>query len=233
MSTAISKPDRKTHIAQARAAANEQDCMKLYDEWASTYNDDVGHEAQNYVAPMIVAQNAFNLLNNPAISTILDAGCGTGLVGQALALLGAKNIDGLDLSPAMLKEASKAGIYQDLAQANLTQPIQKEDNSYDIVTCVGTFTSGHVGPDPALREIIRVTKKGGFVVATILEEVWVSGGFKGEVETLKDERLVEVVAADMIDYVKGHGDKAMMLVLGKLDHMNGMNGVNGANGTSG
>lgn len=211
------KSSSELYLAQARACLNVQDCRTLYDKWAATYNDEVGDEAQNYVAPVLVAQVALRSSNNAAQSVILDAGCGTGLVGQALAMAGAKPIDGLDLSLAMLTVADQTGAYRSLAQADLNQRIEKADETYDIVTCVGTFTLGHVGPDPALRELVRVTRRNGIVVATILEEVWVSGGFKAEVESLKAENLVTVVSEELIDYVKGHGDKAVLVVLGKID----------------
>lgn len=211
------KSSSELYLAQARACLNVQDCRTLYDKWAATYNDEVGDEAQNYVAPVLVAQVALRSSNNAGQSVILDAGCGTGLVGQALAMAGAKPIDGLDLSLAMLTVADQTGAYRSLAQADLNQRIEKADETYDIVTCVGTFTLGHVGPDPALRELVRVTRRNGIVVATILEEVWVSGGFKAEVESLKAENLVTVVSEELIDYVKGHGDKAVLVVLGKID----------------
>ena len=219
MSTQIPASNRGNlaYLAQARASLNVQDCMRIYDKWAATYNDEVGDEAQNYVAPVLVAQVALKSSNNPAKSVILDAGCGTGLVGQALAMAGAKAIDGLDLSPAMLTVANQTGAYRSLGQADLTRRIEKADEAYDIVTCVGTFTLGHVGPDPALREFVRVTRRNGTVVATVLEEIWVSGGFKVEVERLKAENLVTVVSEELIDYVKGHGDKAVLVVLKKMD----------------
>ena len=204
------------YLAQARASLNTQDCMTLYDKWAATYNDEVKDEAQNYVAPAQVAQVALKSSNNLAKSQILDAGCGTGLVGQALAMTGAKAIDGLDLSPAMLTVAKQTLVYRSLAQADLTRQIEKADETYDIVTCIGTFTLGHVGPEPALREFVRVTRRSGIVIATILEEVWVSGGFKAEVEKLKGENLVKVVTEELIDYVKGRGDKAVLVVLEKI-----------------
>ena len=204
------------YLAQARASLNTQDCMTLYDKWAATYNDEVKDEAQNYVAPAQVAQVALKSSNNLAKSQILYAGCGTGLVGQALAMTGAKAIDGLDLSPAMLTVAKQTLVYRSLAQADLTRQIEKADETYDIVTCIGTFTLGHVGPEPALREFVRVTRRSGIVIATILEEVWVPGGFKAEVEKLKGENLVKVVTEELIDYVKGHGDKAVLVVLEKI-----------------
>lgn len=211
MSVAV--PPSTLYLARARAASNSKDCMEIYDKWAATYNDEVGDEAQNYVAPRIVSQAALSLVNNPAESVILDAGCGTGLVGQILALSGAKIIDGVDLSTPMLDVARKTGAYRNLAKVDLTEQVKAPSNTYDIITCVGTFTLGHVGPDPALREFVRLTKKDGAIVATILEELWINGGFKAEVEKLVSENLVTVIADGLVDYVKGHGDKAVLLVL--------------------
>ncbi len=206
----------QAYLAQARGSLNVQDCMTIYNKWAATYNDEVGDEAQSYAAPVLVAQVALKSSDSPAKSVILDAGCGTGLVGQALAIGGAKAIDGLDLSPAMLTVADQTGAYRSLAQADLTRLIEKADETYDIVTCVGTFTLGHVGPDPALKEFVRVIRGNGIVIATILEDIWVSGGFKVEIERLKAENLVTVVSEELVDYVKGHG-KAVLAVLEKID----------------
>ncbi|KAJ5156382.1 hypothetical protein N7492_009185 [Penicillium capsulatum] len=207
------------YLGQARATTSVKDCMSIYDKWAATYNAEVGDEAQEYVAPVLVAQAAIDFslsTGGVANKVILDAGCGTGLVGQALATIsGAKAIDGVDLSAPMLGVARETGVYRDLDQADMTRPINKANNTYDIVSCVGTFTLGHVGPDPALRELVRVTKTSGIVVSTILREIWVPGGFQAEVEKMKAEGLVTVVADELIDYVKGHGDKAVLLILQK------------------
>ncbi|KAL7808614.1 S-adenosyl-L-methionine-dependent methyltransferase [Trichoderma gracile] len=214
MMTEVQTP--QMYLAQARACGSVQDCMSLYDKWAATYNDEVGDKAQEYVAPEIVAQVALRSSQDLAQYSILDAGCGTGLVGQALAQVGAKAIDGLDLSPAMLKIAKQTGVYRNLFQADLTQRVQQPEGVYDLVTCVGTFTNGHVGPDPALREFVRLAKKGGTVIATVLEEFWETAKFDVEVEKLAAEKVVEIVAQDVIDYVKGHGDKAVVVILRKL-----------------
>ena len=216
MSTQI-PAGNSSYLAQARASLNAQDCKAIYEKWAATYDNELADENQNYVAPVLVAQVALKSSNNLAKSVILDAGCGTGLVGQALAMNGAKAIDGLDLSPAMLTVAGQTGAYRSLAQADMTRRVAKADETYDMVTCVGTFTLGHVGPDPALRELVRVTRRNGIVIATVLEEIWVSGGFKAEVERLKAESLVTVVSDELVDYIKGHGDKAVLVVLEKVN----------------
>ena len=195
--------------------------MKVYEKWASTYNDEVGDKAQNYVGPDIVAHAALEASSDriPTERTIsiLDAGCGTGLAGQALAKASEEiSIDGIDLSAAMLRVASQTGVYRKLVQADLTrQLVDLPDEAYDIVTCVGTFTQGHVGPTPALREFVRVSKDNAIIAATALGDIWASGGFKAEVEKLKAEGLVTVVSEELIDYVRGHGEKAVLFILEK------------------
>ncbi|KAH9868664.1 hypothetical protein J1614_007736 [Plenodomus biglobosus] len=123
------------YLAQARDAANVHDCVSIYEKWATTYNTEVHDGAQTYVAPFLVAQVAVKSSRNPAKSVILDAGCGTGPVGRALAKIGAKIIDGLDLSTAMLTVAKQNGVYLALAQVELSRQIDIVDEMYDIVTC--------------------------------------------------------------------------------------------------
>ena len=52
----------------------------------------------------------------------------------------------------------------------------------------------------------------------VLEEIWVTGWFKAEVDGLRVENLVTVVAQELMEYVKGHGDKAVLIILEKSGH---------------
>lgn len=200
---------------------------KLYDEWATTYDKDV-IEGEEYKAPPLIAQSILTHLSpshtttSPSGTTttiapsvrILDAGCGTGLVGVCLAKLGATHIDGIDLSPGMLTLARKTGAYTTLEPADLTQPLKAPTASYDVVSCVGTFTAGHVGPQ-CLDELVRVVKTGGLLVATVLEEIWKPLGFEARVWGLRDEGLVEVVGAGLMPYRTKHKALAREVVLRK------------------
>ncbi|KAF4446730.1 hypothetical protein F53441_9664 [Fusarium austroafricanum] len=168
--------------------------LKTYDEWAKNYNKDV--EKEEYVAPQIAAEHLVKCLGSENIekAKILDAGCGTGLVGEALTKLGAKNLDGIDLSPGMLEVAQRTGMYQSLNVANLAERLDIPSQTYDAVICVGTMTEGHVGPE-AFDEFVRVTKAGGFIVSTIRESVWKVKGYEDTVDAFVDAGKVKLVAS--------------------------------------
>lgn len=202
-------------LTRIYAVETVDDCKRLYDDWSDTYDADLTGPQQNYVAPALIAK-AVHAAGGNLEGDIFDAGCGTGLSGKALVNVGAKTIDGVDVSPGMLKFAEKTGIYRHLATADLTKEIpDKGDASYDIVTCIGTLTHGHVGPTPALREFVRVVKSGGITAATVLDDLWESGGYETEVKRLENDRLVDIVSTEKDDYRKAAGVKARILVLRK------------------
>lgn len=148
------------------------EARSTYDEWAERYNHDMLGEAQDYVAPATASEYVKKYAGTPDIDTlkILDAGCGTGLVGVGLAKRGATDIHGIDLSPGMLKVARETGVYRSLSVADLSQSLGQASQAYDVVVCVGTMTQGHVGPE-AFDEFVRVGKPGGFIVSTVRETV--------------------------------------------------------------
>lgn len=98
---------------------------------------------------------------------ILDAGAGTGEQGVQLVKHGYKNIDitAFDPSKGMLGVAKKRNIYSDFSQGFLPDS-GFPDKYFDAVICVGTFTPGHA-PAESLRELVRITKKGGYIVYSI------------------------------------------------------------------
>lgn len=201
-------------IERVYNAKSVDEVKDAYNEWAEQFDGDIAH--QDYVAPMHVARALVDAGANMQ-GLILDAGCGTGLSGVALVNAGAKTMDGLDLSSGMLKVAAKTGIYRSLAPADLSKPIPDvRDEMYDVVACVGTLTHGHVKAVPALREFVRVVKRGGYIAATILDDIWESDGYAVEVKSLEEQGLVEVVSTASKDYRKAAGVCAMILVLRKL-----------------
>ena len=154
---------RKLNVDDAYALETPADSIRLYGEWADTYDTDfvesVGYVVYLRVAELLVRQRS--LING----AVLDVGCGTGIVGARLREGGIEVVDGIDISPLMLAEAGKkktkddVPVYRKLIAADLTKSLDIADNQYAGLISAGTFTHGHLGPD-SLDELWRVAAPG-------------------------------------------------------------------------
>lgn len=198
------------HLERAYTLSGPEDARALYDEWAATYDADLTGEAQGYVAPSVTADAVVAAAGTGG--EMLDAGCGTGLVGVELSRRGVGTVDGLDVSPGMLERARATGAYRDLAEADLTAALALPDDRYDVVVCVGTLTHAHVGPS-ALSEFARVIRPGGYLVATVLDDAWESGGYRPEVDRLCAADVLEAVSIERAPYRAGQQVDCRLLVL--------------------
>ncbi|MER8511216.1 class I SAM-dependent methyltransferase [Mesorhizobium sp. M0894] len=166
----------------------------FYGGWASSYDLDVGRDG--YCGPMIVAelagavQTAYLAIQRAAIA-VLDAGCGTGLAGLELERLGFRLIDGFDLSEEMAEKARQTCVYRHVrGGVDLNGPLSDHSSaSYDITVCCGVFTLGHVRPD-ALRELARVTRPNGFIIASTRKSYAETASFEDEVRRLEDAGIL-------------------------------------------
>ena len=119
---------------------------KLYYKNFSINYDSTFVEYLEYIYPKQVATELLEnfKLNGP----ICDIGCGTGLVGKELYYLNKKIVvDGLDISPEMIKEARKKNIYRNFYDIDLTKKLIGVPNNYAAIVSSGTFTHGHLGPE--------------------------------------------------------------------------------------
>jgi SAM-dependent methyltransferase len=169
----------------------------LYDEWAETYEAETA-DAMGYVAPTIAAEKLAAVLDDRT-APVLDAGCGTGLVGAELSRLGFEVLDGYDISDGMLDKARSGGHYRQLQRVDLSDRLPAEDASYAAVVCVGTLTEGHVGPE-ALAEFVRVTRPGGIVIATIIDAIWEEQGYRAAVDVLVEQGRATLLEAEIREY---------------------------------
>jgi predicted TPR repeat methyltransferase len=139
-----------------------------YDDWAQGYDEDLA--SWSYQAPAVVAETV--LSRRRGAGSVLDVGCGTGLVGHALRAGGFEGrILGLDISQASIEIARQRGAYDSVERADLQQRLPLEDDSVDALVCVGVMT---YLPEVAAvwQEFARVTRPGGIVVATQREDLW-------------------------------------------------------------
>ena len=177
---------------------NTDEVMKYYEEWGEKNKYDKDMIDWNYTGPKETTEVFIKYQKNKDIK-IYDAGCGTGLVGVELKKYGYLNIYGADLSQTLLDLIPK-GLYQKLYKIDLNKKIQMNDNTYDALMCVGTFTFGHVRP-PALDEFIRITKNKGLICFTINEGIHEKYGFDKKINELKKDNKWKEIEFFKSDYI--------------------------------
>lgn len=179
----------------AKALALDGDAARIkdfYREWSRSYDDDVAGEG--YRAPEITASLARLvqlswLRIKRADTQIIDAGCGTGLAGIALRNAGFVQVDGFDIAPAMTEKAEQTGAYRRLLadiDLNADDPgLGEFAETYDIVTCAGVFTLGHVAPE-GLRHLFSLARPGGFIIVSTREDYLKKTDFRGHAKHVEE-----------------------------------------------
>lgn len=165
---------------------NSEDVAQYYDDWADDYDETLAR--WRYQAPEQVAERMRAALGRDAI--VLDAGCGTGLSGRALAAAGFGTIDGMDVSRRSLEIAERLGVYRTLRHVDMQElPLPCNDDVYDGLACAGVLTY-IPDSDAILREFARVVRPGGCMVLTQRSDLMVERDFPTTLKTLEDEGLI-------------------------------------------
>ena len=207
------------NLEDAYALETPDDNRNLYRNWASTYDDDFAHR-NKYVYPKSISSICAGLVDTTSQLSILDIGCGTGIVGTCLSeLLGTSIIDGVDISPEMLEVAQSKiradanPVYSQLFEADLTKPISFADAKYDVAISAGTFTHGHLGPD-ALLNVLSVVRPGGRMVVGINKEHFGANGFNASLQQAQvSKRISAPTFSEVQIYDEGsphYGDLALV-----------------------
>ena len=126
----------------------------------------------------------------------MDAGSGTGILGEALHVLGYSDITAIDLSAGMLKVAAGKGIYRATRQMTLGEPLDFPNGYFAGVVAMGVLTVGHAPPS-SLDELVRITKPGGTIVFSMLHQEPVETEFRVKQDDLERRglwRLIEEIS---------------------------------------
>eukprot|EP00729_Bicosta_minor_P002580 gene2580-7000_t len=144
---------------------------ELYDTWAATYEESL--RSWEYPAPSRAAETLKEHGVDSA-SRLLDLGCGTGMLGDALRETGFEGeIEGVDISQASLEFAmAKPGVYATTYAGSLDAPMSfLEDASYDAAVSVGVLS--YVEDFATFfSETARACKPGATVVMTHRRSLW-------------------------------------------------------------
>ncbi|AWB23524.1 methyltransferase domain-containing protein [Methylobacterium currus] len=160
----------RLHLAELGEAAGEAISpayiRALFDGYAGRFERHLV-EGLGYCGPALI-RAALERLRGPEafFPRILDLGCGTGLMARALDGI-AGTLAGIDLSPGMLAEARRTGLYARLHEGDVRDVLLAEPpESADLAVAADVFIYlREIGP--VLRDTARVLAPGGLFAFTV------------------------------------------------------------------
>ena len=136
----------------------------LFDQYAPRFErhlvEDLG-----YRGPALLISALDRVAPGRTFARTLDLGCGTGLMGRALANRSTR-IDGVDLSPAMVEQARRSHLYAELSVCSLETALAIGSGAaYDLVTAADVLV--YIGDlAPLLAGVYRTLRPGGLLAFT-------------------------------------------------------------------
>ena len=159
----------------AEEATSENFSGTLFDAYAERFDSHLT-QALHYTAPALLKAALGRIRNNAGrpfrFDTVLDLGCGTGLMGEAIRDESGF-IAGCDVSPRMIERARAKlradgqPLYDKLAVAGLTAFLtSRPDACADLVVAADVFV--YLGElAPSFAQTARVLKRGGLFAFTV------------------------------------------------------------------
>jgi len=177
---------------------SKKEVLDYYDNWTNNAQFNQDMVDWKYTAPNNAAKLLHKYSPNKDIE-ILDAGCGSGLVGMELAKNGYLNITGADFSQSMM-DLIPQKIYKSLKLIDLNETLFYKVNSFDAIICVGTFTYGHVKAR-ALDEFLRITKNNGLICFTVNEGIYNKYKFDKKITELSKNNSWKILELSKSSYI--------------------------------
>ena len=135
-----------SHLLAAMTGAKTNRAPKnyvqdLFDDYAETFDRDLVNDL-NYVVPQLIENSVSAYLTTcprstaPPFERVLDLGCGTGLIAEAIRPL-TTHITGVDLSSKMLEIAISANRIEESSVSDMTDFLRPSSNidKFDLIVC--------------------------------------------------------------------------------------------------
>jgi predicted TPR repeat methyltransferase len=123
----------------------------LFNGYASKFDTSLVKKL-DYTIPKSLSKMILTNTTDSSLGAILDLGCGTGLTGVELRDL-SRNLEGLDLSNAMLEEARQKYVYDRLTHTDLIEYLSITELDFDYFVSTDVFI--YVGN---LYDVFRLIK---------------------------------------------------------------------------
>lgn len=147
-----------TQLSRIETAITSESIIEEYKKEASTYDDsplhtETIHSFLEFLLPC---------LGDISELTVIDAPCGTGLVGQQLRPL-VKHLIGVDISCDMLSQAESLGCYDTLVAGDVVEILP--ENAADLITSINSLYY-FSDLNSVVLAVARALKVGGYFAFT-------------------------------------------------------------------
>jgi len=201
----------ESFLDKAYGARDAEETRKLYDNWAASYEAELGENG--YATPGRCAAALAKYIPDTS-RPILDFGCGTGLSGLALRLAGFETIDGVDVSADMLAQAKAKTVYRSLNQIEPGGDLGHKPGDYAAVAAIGVIGAG-AAPISVFDSLMHGLAKGGMFVFSFNDHALEEPQYEARVMEWTDCGAARLLFAEHGDHIPGIGLKAKVYVLEK------------------
>ena len=154
----LMKPDYATaqHMLSALTGNTNETAPReyvenLFDNYAKKFETSL-LDKLGYKTPKLIRDILIKINNNETLGSLLDLGCGTGLLGSEIKNYCSK-LEGIDLSNEMLTVAKQKNVYDKLSQFDIVEYLSSMPLGFDYYLALDVFI--YVGE---LTEIFRLIK---------------------------------------------------------------------------
>lgn len=193
------------------APRSVDETRKLYDEWATGYDDSMRN--WGYATPTRIALALRQSGANPE-KPVLDFGCGTGLSGMSLRAVGFELIDGTDISREMLRLSEARGVYRQVWQGQPGDLGHIRAGDYPIIAASGVISLGAAPPE-TLDLLISALAPGGLLAFNFNDATLAARSYTDRLDIAVLDPTLELVFEEEGPHLPGKNMTSAVYVLRK------------------
>ncbi|WP_293449494.1 methyltransferase domain-containing protein [Planktotalea sp.] len=201
----------ETFLDKAYDTTGVDATREMYEKWAESYDSEVSENG--YATPKRCAE-ALRAVTSDLTAPVLDFGCGTGLSGLALSLVGFKTIDGIDLTKSMLDLAAEKGLYRSLLLSDPDAEFLVPKGDYSAIAAIGVIGAG-AAPVEVFDLLLGALASGGKFVLSFNDSTLKNPAFEGRITAAIEAGVASLLSEEYGDHLPGINMKSKVYVLEK------------------